>query len=71
MKAAFDKVGADGAPALEADILGYLEDVNENDRALVLEPEYLQIVAVRAITVQQHHKLGGGAFRGRKARTGE
>jgi SAM-dependent methyltransferase len=48
MKAAFDKVGADGAAALQADVLGYLEDVNENDRALVLEPEYLQIVAVRA-----------------------
>ena len=48
MKAAFDKVGPEGAAALEADIRSYLDDVNENERALVLEPEYLQIVAIRA-----------------------
>ncbi len=48
MKAAFEKVGPDGAAALEADILDYLNDVNDNERALVLEPDYLQVVAVRA-----------------------
>ena len=48
LKMAFDKVGPDGAPALEADLLAYLEKVNSNERALVLEPEYLQLVAVRA-----------------------
>lgn len=48
LKAAFDKVGPEGAPALEADLRAYLEEVNENERALVLEPDYLQIVAIRA-----------------------
>jgi SAM-dependent methyltransferase len=48
MKAAFDKVGPEGAPALEADIRAYLDDVNEDERALILEPDYLQIVAIRA-----------------------
>jgi SAM-dependent methyltransferase len=48
MKAAFEKVGPEGAPALEADIRDYLNDVNDNERALVLEPDYLQVVAVRA-----------------------
>jgi SAM-dependent methyltransferase len=48
MKMAFEKVGPEGAVALEADIRGYLDDVNASERALVLEPEYLQIVATRA-----------------------
>lgn len=48
MKMAFDKVGPEGAPALEADLLAYLEKVNSNERALVIEPEYLQLVAIRA-----------------------
>jgi len=48
MKMAFDKVGPAGAPALEADLLAYLAKVNSNERALVLEPDYLQIVAIRA-----------------------
>ena len=48
LKTAFDKVGPEGAPALEADLAAYLEEINTNERALVLEPEYLQIVAVRA-----------------------
>jgi SAM-dependent methyltransferase len=48
MKTAFDKVGPEGAPALEADILDYLKRVNTNERALVVEPEYLELVAVRA-----------------------
>ncbi|MBS1863180.1 MAG: methyltransferase domain-containing protein [Actinobacteria bacterium] len=48
LKAAFDKVGPEGAPALEADLRAYLEEVNENEHALVLEPDYLQIVATRA-----------------------
>jgi SAM-dependent methyltransferase len=48
LKTAFDKVGPEGAPALEADLGAHLEEINTNERALVLEPEYLQIVAVRA-----------------------
>ncbi|HVT00332.1 MAG TPA: class I SAM-dependent methyltransferase [Solirubrobacterales bacterium] len=48
MKAAFEKVGPQGAPALEADLRAYLEAINDDERALVLEPDYLQIVAVRA-----------------------
>jgi SAM-dependent methyltransferase len=48
MKAAFDKVGPEGAPALEADIRAYLDSVNDDERALVLEPDYLQLVAIRA-----------------------
>lgn len=47
VKQAFDKVGPEGAPALEADLRAFLEEVNENPRALVLEPEYLRVVAVR------------------------
>jgi SAM-dependent methyltransferase len=48
MKMAFEKVGPEGAPALETDLRAYLEEVNQSERALVLEPEYLQIVATRA-----------------------
>jgi SAM-dependent methyltransferase len=48
MKMAFDKVGPEGAPALEADLLAYLKRINADKRAWVLEPEYLQLVAVRA-----------------------
>jgi SAM-dependent methyltransferase len=48
MKTAFDKVGPEGAPALEADLRAYLEDVSTDERALVLEPEYLRVVAIRA-----------------------
>jgi SAM-dependent methyltransferase len=48
LKMAFEKVGPEGAPALEADLRAFLDEVNSNDRALVLEPEYLQVVAVRA-----------------------
>jgi hypothetical protein len=48
LKVAFEKVGPDGAAALEADMRDFLEEVNTNDSALVLEPEYLQLVAIRA-----------------------
>jgi SAM-dependent methyltransferase len=48
MKAAFDKVGPEGAPALEADIRDYLAAIGGDGQALVLEPEYLRIVATRA-----------------------
>ncbi len=48
-KMAFERVGADGEEALTADLRAYLEDANvAGDRALVLEPEYLQVVATRA-----------------------
>jgi len=49
VKAAFEKVGPEGEAALEADLRAYLEEVNQGgERALVIEPEYLQVVATRA-----------------------
>jgi SAM-dependent methyltransferase len=48
-KVAFERVGPEGEEALEADLRAYLEDSNTaGDRALVIEPEYLQVVATRA-----------------------
>ena len=48
-KVAFERVGSEGEAALEADLHAYLEEANTaGDRALVLEPEYLQVVATRA-----------------------
>jgi ubiquinone/menaquinone biosynthesis C-methylase UbiE len=48
-KVAFERVGPDGEEALTADLHGYLEQNNVGgDRALVLKPEYLQVVATRA-----------------------
>ena len=48
-KVAFERVGPEGAAALEADLRDYLKSVNTaGDRALVIEPEYLQVVATRA-----------------------
>jgi SAM-dependent methyltransferase len=48
-KVAFERVGSDGEAALEADMRTYLEEANTaGDQALVLEPEYLQVVATRA-----------------------
>lgn len=48
-KVAFEKVGEEGAAALEADLLAVLEAENTaGDRALVLKPNYLQVVATRA-----------------------
>jgi SAM-dependent methyltransferase len=48
-KVAYERVGSEGEEALTADLRGFLE---QNDvgggRALVLEPEYLQVVATRA-----------------------
>jgi SAM-dependent methyltransferase len=47
-KVAFERVGPDGEEALEADLRRFLEETNTaGDRALVLEPEYLQMVASR------------------------
>ncbi len=48
VRTAFEKVGPEGAPALEADLRAYLETASTDPRALVLEPDYLQVVAVRA-----------------------
>jgi SAM-dependent methyltransferase len=48
-KVAFERVGPDGEAALEADLRTYLEEANTaGERAMVLEPEYLQVVATRA-----------------------
>lgn len=48
-KAAFEKVGPAGEKPLEDDLRVYLEDQNTaGERALVVEPEYLRIVATRA-----------------------
>jgi hypothetical protein len=48
-KVAFERVGPEGEAALEADLRNYLEEANTaGDRALVLEPEYLEVIATRA-----------------------
>jgi SAM-dependent methyltransferase len=49
VKVAFERVGAEGEAGLTADMKSYLEEYNTaGDRALVLEPEYLQVTATRA-----------------------
>jgi SAM-dependent methyltransferase len=49
VKTAYDKVGPEGEAALTADLRTFLDEANTaGDRALVLEPEYLQVVATRA-----------------------
>lgn len=49
VKMAFERVGPDGEKALEADLRVVLDQANmAGDRALVMEPEYLQVVATRA-----------------------
>jgi len=49
VKTAFDKVGPGGEEALRHDLLAFLEANRTADRrALVLEPEYLRVVARRA-----------------------
>ena len=49
-KVAFERVGPEGEAALEADLLAYLAECNvaADGGPLVLEPEYLQVVATRA-----------------------
>jgi SAM-dependent methyltransferase len=48
-KVAFERVGPEGEEALTADILAYLAERNAAEAgALVLEPEYLQVIARRA-----------------------
>jgi ubiquinone/menaquinone biosynthesis C-methylase UbiE len=48
-KVAFERVGADGEEALEADLRALLDRHDTGgDRALVEEPEYLRVVATRA-----------------------
>jgi SAM-dependent methyltransferase len=49
VKTAFEKVGSAGEAALEADLRALLEEQNTGgEGTLVLEPEYLEIVATRA-----------------------
>jgi len=49
VKTAYEKVGPEGEAALTADVRAFLEQANTaGGRALVLEPEYLQVVATRA-----------------------
>jgi SAM-dependent methyltransferase len=49
IKMAFERVGAEGEAALEQDLRDVMEQENiGGDRALVLEPEYLQVIATRA-----------------------
>jgi SAM-dependent methyltransferase len=48
-KVAFERVGPEGEAALEADLRVQLEASNTADgRALVMKPEYLQVIATRA-----------------------
>jgi hypothetical protein len=49
VKVAFERVGGEGEEALEKDLREYLEGANTaGDRALVLEAEYLEVIATRA-----------------------
>jgi ubiquinone/menaquinone biosynthesis C-methylase UbiE len=49
VKVAFERVGSEGEEALEDDLRAYLAQANTaGDRALVLEAEYLEVVATRA-----------------------
>jgi ubiquinone/menaquinone biosynthesis C-methylase UbiE len=49
IKMAFDRVGSAGEAALEADLREQLDKAGTGgDRAFVLEPEYLQVIATRA-----------------------
>jgi SAM-dependent methyltransferase len=49
IRAAYEKVGPEGEAALTADLRAFLEAANTGgERALVLEPEYLQVIATRA-----------------------
>jgi SAM-dependent methyltransferase len=49
IKMAFERVGPDGEEALAGDLREFLEASNTaGDRALVIEPEYLQVIATRA-----------------------
>jgi len=46
---AYERVGPEGEEALTNDLRSFLEAANTaGDRAMVLEAEYLQIVATRA-----------------------
>lgn len=49
IKSAYEAVGPEGEEELTADLKGVLEDLSVGgDRALVVEPEYLQVLAIRA-----------------------
>jgi ubiquinone/menaquinone biosynthesis C-methylase UbiE len=49
IKVAFERVGSEGEEALEADLRGYLEQANTaGEQALVLEADYLEVIATRA-----------------------
>jgi SAM-dependent methyltransferase len=48
IKSAYDKVGSEGEQALTDDLKAILEKLSVGgDRALVVEPEYLQVIATR------------------------
>jgi SAM-dependent methyltransferase len=48
IKTAFEKVGPEGEEALTADLRAWLEEQNvAGDKAMVIEPEYLEVVATR------------------------
>jgi SAM-dependent methyltransferase len=49
IKMAYDKVGAEGEEALTADLRTWLAEENvAGDKAMVIEPEYLEVIATRA-----------------------
>jgi ubiquinone/menaquinone biosynthesis C-methylase UbiE len=49
VKMAFERVGADGEQALEDDLSAYLKaNTSGGERAMVLEAEYLRVIATRA-----------------------
>jgi ubiquinone/menaquinone biosynthesis C-methylase UbiE len=48
VKVAFERVGPDGAQALERDLRDILERANTDDETLVIRSEYLEVVATKA-----------------------
>jgi len=47
-KMAYERIGPDGEQALTDDLRAFLEANNADQRAMVLEAEYLELIAVRA-----------------------
>ncbi|HEX2393043.1 MAG TPA: class I SAM-dependent methyltransferase [Solirubrobacterales bacterium] len=49
MKTAFERAGAENQAAFEADLRNFLNEANsDGERALVMQPTYLQVIATRA-----------------------
>lgn len=47
-KVAYERIGEDGAEALDSDLRGVLERFNVDDRTLIVPGDYIEVVATRA-----------------------